>query len=303
MPSRARFHLLLIPVLCLCLRPAQADDTGEKQTKTAFSFLLRKSRMGNADPAPSFTVEGPRAEMPASLMDLVVAALNHNLDLRAKRLDPQIDQLRIAEARGAFDPVFTANQLTTHDEHPQNAVQFLSTGQLSLDYHEDIIHYEAGISGLLPTGTQYSIGSISERADNTFNEEASSRYHPEYTSTSRLTLTQPILRNFGFAANLAEVRLAKAGSTKSTQDYRGVVIKTLAEVCGAYFEMVFGQENLKVKQQAVELAQQLVTENQRRLDQGKMSPIDVSQARERLSEAKRCSARFRTCLAKNCCTT
>jgi outer membrane protein len=267
MASRLRYSVLLAAVAAASSFPNQA-------------------RAVAAVPAPSLALEGPRAEMPTTLVDLVVAALNHNLELRAKRLDPQIDQLRIIEAKGAFDPQFNFNQLTTHDQHPQNAVQFLSTGQLSLDYHEDIIHYETGFSGLLPTGGQWSLATISERSDNTFNEETSSRFHPEYTSTSRLTLIQPLLKNFGFSATLAEVRLAKAGFSKSSQDYRAAVIKTLAEVSGAYFEMVFGQENLKVKNQAVELAQRLVSENQRRLDQGKMSPIDVSQANERLSEAK-----------------
>jgi len=228
----------------------------------------------------------PDAPMPTSLQDLIVAALNTNLELRAKRLDPAFNKLTIDEAMGAFDPMFNFSSLATHDEHPQNSVEFLSTGQLSYTYEEDVLHYQAGFSGVLQSGMQWSVDTVSERANNTFNREASSIFHPEYTSISKVEITQPLLKNFGPAANLAEVRMNKSSYSKSIQDYRETVIKTVADVMGAYFEMVFGQENLKVKQEAVSLAEHLVDENQHRLDQGRMAPIDVTDAQERLSEAQ-----------------
>jgi outer membrane protein len=226
------------------------------------------------------------APMPTSLADLIVSALNSNLELQAKRLDPAVEKLRITEAWGAFDPNFTANQLVTHDQHPQNQIEFLSTGQVSYLYEEDIQHYEAGFTGLTPIGTQWLVDTVSERADNTFNRQSNSIFHPEYTTQSKLQITQPLLKNFGFGANLADVRLSKSAYAKSREDYRAVVIKTIADVMDAYYELVFGQENLKVKQEAVTLAQNLVKENTRRYDEGKMAPIDVTDARERLSEAQ-----------------
>lgn len=228
----------------------------------------------------------PDAPMPKSLQDLIVAALNSNLELRAKRLDPAFEKLTVDEAMGAFDPQFNFNSLATHDQHPQNTVEFLSTGQISYTYEEDVLHYEAGFSGLLQSGMQWSVNTVSERANNTFNRESSAIFHPEYTSISKVEITQPLLKNFGPAANLAEVRMNKSSYQKSIQDYRETVIKTIADVMGAYFEMVFGQENLKVKQEAVALAEHLVDENQHRLDQGRMAPIDVTDAQERLSEAQ-----------------
>ena len=246
-----------------------------------------KHKRNPAAPVPTFVPpEGADAPMPTTLMDLIVAALNGNIELRAKHLDPAFEKLRVNEAWGAFDPNFVANSLATHDQHPQNQVQFLSTGQISYLYEEDIRHYEAGFTGLLPTGTQYTLDTVAERAVNTFNRQSNSIFFPEYTTETKLQITQPLLRNFGFGANLADVRLNTAGYAKSRQDYRAVVIKTVADVMDAYFEMVFGQENLTVKREAVALAQHLVKENGRRLDQGKMAPIDVTDARERLSETQ-----------------
>jgi outer membrane protein TolC len=50
--------------------------------------------------------------------------------------------------------------------------------------------------------------------------------------------------------------------------------------------MVFAQENIRVKEEAVAVAEALVRDNQRRVDEGRMSPIDVTQAQSRVSEAK-----------------
>jgi outer membrane protein TolC len=82
------------------------------------------------------------------------------------------------------------------------------------------------------------------------------------------------------------VRLNKSALKVSQHELEITVIKLLATVTNAYFEMVFGQENLLVKRQAVELAENLVHESDRRVQEGKLAPLDVVQAKVRLSEAQ-----------------
>ena len=62
---------------------------------------------------------------------------------------------------------------------------------------------EGSLGGLLPTGTRYNITIRSYELKNTLNREALARYYPEYTSSTVLTLSQPLLRGAGFKANLA----------------------------------------------------------------------------------------------------
>jgi outer membrane protein TolC len=282
--------LLLAPSLARCA-PAAGIQSQGPVTDDEPDVVITETMKSNPENTvflspPVVKPDVPDVPMPGSLRDLIVAALNTNLELRAKRLDPAFNNLTVDEAMGAFDPQFNFNSLATHDEHPQNAVEFLSTGQISYTYEEDVLHYEAGFSGMLESGMQWNVDTVSERANNTFNRESSAIFHPEYTSISKVEITQPLLKNFGPGANLAEVRMNKSTYLKSVQDYRETVIKTIADVMGAYFELVFGQENLKVKQEAVTLAEHLVGENQHRLDQGRMAPIDVTDAEERLSEAQ-----------------
>lgn len=231
-----------------------------------------------------------RAETPAGapvpLHELLVAALNSNIELQAKRIDPQIQQFRVSGAQGAFDPTFAAGAFTSSSTMPQNQQQFLSTGSVSRLFEDETLRYEAGFMGKLQTGLTYTLSSSVERSDNTFNRQTTSLFHPEFTSKSTLAITQPLLRDFGFTANLAEVRLNKSALTVSKFELSSTVIKVMITTLNAYYEMAFGQENVLVKQQAVALAENLVHETDRRVEEGKMSKLDVIQARVRLSEAQ-----------------
>jgi outer membrane protein len=64
-----------------------------------------------------------------------------------------------------------------------------------------------------------------------------------------------------------------------------LVVNKVTETINAYYDLLFGQENLQVKREAEGVASLLLDENQRRFDAGTMAPIDVSQAEVRLSEA------------------
>lgn len=222
--------------------------------------------------------------------DLLVAALNTNIELTAKRIDPQIADFRVSGAKGAFDPAFAIGGFKSSSTLPQNQREFLATGSILTNgqriYQEELTRYEAGFIGKLQTGANYTLSTSIERSNNTFNRQATALYHPEFTSKTTLAITQPLLRDFGFAANLAEVRLSRSAAAISRHEVNATVIKVMATVLNAYYEMVFGQENLVVKQQAVALAENLVHESERRADEGKMSKLDIIQARGRLSETK-----------------
>lgn len=224
--------------------------------------------------------------VPVTLQDLLVAALNANLELQAKRIDPQIQQFRVTGALGAFDPAFAMGMVSSSIKQPQNQKDFLSTGSIARLYEDETIRYEAGITGKIQTGLTYSISSSSERSVDTFNRQVTSLYYPEYTTKTTLDITQPLLRDFGSSANLAEVRLNKSALLVSNFELSATVIKIMANVLNAYYEMVFGQENILVKQQSVALAESLVHETDHRVQEGKMGRLDVIQAGVRLSEAK-----------------
>jgi outer membrane protein TolC len=252
----------------------------------AFSIVIVSS-LAAADTAPAPVL---------TLHDLLVNAVNANLELSARRIDPEIQQNRLDGAWGAFEPSWVAGYSYSSSERPQNydgaGVLGGATGRYAPLFEENIRRGQTGITGRLPFGTQYELLTGVDRTDNTSIASGGSiispgaRFRPEYVSTSTLTITQPLLKDFGFAANLAEVRLQKSALKTARHDLTATALRILRDVASAYYEMVFAQENIRVKEEAIAVAEALVRDNQRRVDEGRMAPIDVTQANSRLSEAR-----------------
>lgn len=222
----------------------------------------------------------------STLQDLLLQALEANLEIQSRRIEPQIYEDRIRGSQGAFDPIVSFGALYEEAERALNQRDFLGTGQISRIYEEENERFQASLGGRLPTGLVYELIVDHARLDNTYNRQALSLYGPEFQSTAMLRLTQPLLRDFGFKANLAEVRLARNARNVSENEFRASVLSILGQTMSAYFEAVFAQENIRVKEQAITLAENLLHENRRRADEGKMAAIDVIQAQARVAEAK-----------------
>jgi outer membrane protein TolC len=110
-------------------------------------------------------------------------------------------------------------------------------------------------------------------------------YNPEFQSITVLNVTQPLLQGRGARSTLAENRLARIGVDEAGLRVRASAERLIGQILVTYAEVVFARENLKVKEDAVELAENLVKENRRRVEEGMMSPIDVTQAQARRAEA------------------
>lgn len=226
------------------------------------------------------------ATAPTTLQDLLLQALESNLEIQARRIEPQIYDDRVKGAWGVFDPTISFGALYEESERALNQRDFLGTGQISRLYDENNERFQASFGGRIPTGLVYELMVDHARLDNTYNRRALSLYGPEFQSNAILRITQPLLRDFGFHANLAEVRLAKNARNVSENEFRASVLRIIGQTMSAYFEAVFAQENIRVKQQSIELAENLLRENRRRAEEGKMASIDVIQAEARVAEAR-----------------
>ena len=249
-------------------------------------FALALPGLAFSQTVPTTTAAKAPAAAPVTLHELVLGALQANLEIQTKRLDTPIQDSRVLAAWGAFDPVLSLSALREQSEREQNQRDFLSTGQVARIFNEADNRYSLALGGRAPTGLTYELDVDHAKLDNTFNRQFTSLFHPEFQSSAVLRVTQPLLRDAGREINLAEVRLSENAKRVSVHEFRAAVLKIVGQTVAAYYEAVFGQENVRVKQQAIELAQNLVRENTRRVEQGGMSPIDVTQAQARLAEAR-----------------
>ena len=202
-----------------------------------------------------------------------------SLDLNIERISPRIENWSIVRERSAFEPVATA-QANYQDAH--TALDPTASASLAgrpPEIHQSILGANPSLSGKLPTGTEYNFAA---------NE---SRYHGDYVRSNfqfnggtTLTLSQPLLKNFGFNANLAGLRVARKNKEIAGLGLAHKLIDVISDVGTAYYELVFAIENHKAGLDGLRSAENLLRENRALVKAGLLSPLEVTQAEAGLAE-------------------
>ena len=90
--------------------------------------------------------------------------------------------------------------------------------------------------------------------------------------------TQPLLRGFKTDNQRRQLIVSQINRDISDIDLEETIANTLADVRAAYWDLSYAVAAVGVQEQALELAEQLVRDNQARVEIGTLAPIDVVQA-------------------------
>ncbi|MDV7400996.1 TolC family protein, partial [Arthrospira platensis SPKY1] len=105
------------------------------------------------------------------------------------------------------------------------------------------------------------------RARNTITRtNPTSIFDPEYQSFAGISVKQPLLRGFGPRANRAQLRVAQLELGVSFFEKEIMISNQLVELINAFHDILYAQENLRVKNDALRLAQTLLEDNRRRVE-------------------------------------
>lgn len=202
-----------------------------------------------------------------SLDEAIQLALSRNKAVKVDAYFRSIARANLLEATGHFDPSINFRRAYAEDGSPA------TTGPLvtQLTKTDD---YALSLDGITPWGLSYSVGGNALNRRGTFNGFADN-----YRTFGGVTVTQPLLRGFGFGANLFGVRVAKVDRAISDWTFRQSVVATVTQVLIAYSEIIYARENLQTARRARDLVASLVESNERRFRAGTMSESDVLQAR------------------------
>ena len=247
---------------------------------------IRKSMLGMCFCILSFTASSISA---LTLNEAIQLALDNNLTIKAQSINVALGTEGINIAEGQNAPSFFSSVNYEDLSRRQNAIEFTSTGELNLDriFEEDNLRSAAGVRYRTIYGTQIEAGVQASRLENTITRSGgASIFDPEYQSTVSLSVIQPLLKNFSTDSNLIEQNLASIEAKRSEAEYDLVLTNQMIELLNVFYDCLFGQENLAAKLQSVETANALLESNKSRQSAGQMSPIDVSIAEVRVSEAQ-----------------
>lgn len=209
--------------------------------------------------------------MPISIDDAVKMALENNLGVQQERLSPQIQAYGVAEAQGAFVPALISQLSQSSNTAPPS--DFLSQGGSSAAVTNTNFGTSAGIQQQLRWfGTSYQLSWQGTRAT---NDAPRTIYSPELGSNLRLSVTQPLLRNFRIDAYREQLLLSKNAEQTSNLQLQQQITQTSRNVRAAYYDLVGSIASLQVAQQSLDIARQSLADNQRRIEVGTIPAIDL----------------------------
>lgn len=208
---------------------------------------------------------------PLTLDDAVTLALQRNQALKVSAFTPDIARANVLAEYGRFDPALTFRRTYSEGE------TLVSTAPLinSLTQRDE---YALALGGVAPWGLTYSFNATANNQRGTFN-----RFTDNYVTFGGLSITQPLLRGFGFGSNLASLRIAKADRGIADWQYRQAVIDTVTDVVLVYTTLLQARESVRIAQLSRDLTAQLVRQSERRNQVGAISDADVLLARSRLA--------------------
>jgi outer membrane protein TolC len=128
---------------------------------------------------------------------------------------------------------------------------------------------------VLPWGGSYNANWSNQRVTTT---DITRYYSPQLTSTLNLGYTQPLIRNFSIDQIRDQVQLSQKARDLSDIQLQAVIVGTTRNVRNAYWDLATAIANLKAQQQSLELSQQSLTDNKKRVEIGTLAPIDIVQA-------------------------
>jgi outer membrane protein len=260
--------LCALPALCLALNaaaqqpptatPAAGTTTATNQSATVLRDLTRKTRV-------------------LSLPDCISLALQHNFDIQIQRYNPQIEQYALRSLYGAYDPTLTLTAAKSYNGSPGGLVSTTNGTFIATGTERESDTYTPDLKGVLPSGLTYELnGSWSRNSVRPAGFD--SWLPPTWSADPGITLDQPLLKNFWIDNTRLQIRLNKAALKISEQALRLQIMTTVTAVKTAYYNLLYARGNIDANATALKLAQQLVSENQKRVEVGSLAPLDEKQS-------------------------
>ena len=246
----------------------------EVRSLPALRGLAWHGRAQAAVVALALLTAGAASPLRAATLTLNTAierALANNQDLKVSSFGPQIANANVLAEYGRFDPELTFRRTYTEDQLPITTSPLVKQVTQTDDY-------ALSLGGLTPWGLAYDLGATANNRRGSFN-----RFNDEFVTFGGVSVTQPLLRGFGFGANLANLRIAKADRRISEWQHRQNVIDTVTDVVLAYNTVLLAKESLRIARFSRGLTAQLVDQNEKKNRIGTMSDADVIQARAQLA--------------------
>jgi outer membrane protein TolC len=232
-------------------------------------------------------VHGDKLEL--SLKNYLELVMANNTDVQLQRLTIEAPKNAIQRAFGVWDPRATAQFTSTRATVPATSQLEGATDVKTLSQP-----FSGQVTQLLPTGTNYTVGfnAAKSTSNNSFNS-----YNPALSSSLSVNFSQPLLQNRGTYVNHLTVMMSRSSLRISEYQMRNQIMNLVSQAENAYWDVISARETLRVSESAEGAANEFLKLQQRQLELGALSPLDIYQSQQTVAQRKVATAQARFQLA------
>ncbi|UFS72861.1 TolC family protein [Geomonas sp. RF6] len=211
--------------------------------------------------------EGP---VNLTIKDAIRLVVQQNPDVRIELYNPAIAEAELRRELAIFDPVLSLQGAYTRTTNPNsNTINFGIPRQ-------DLVQLDAGASKLLSTG-----GTVGVTFNNSWTKTSgipSAVVSDYYQSDLLLTLSQPLLKNFGRELTELNITVARFNKEGSLDRFRTRLSDTVAQLRNDYFTLYTLREDLEVRRTSLALSQRILEETRARVKAGVLPAMEILSA-------------------------
>lgn len=187
-------------------------------------------------------------------------ALENNLAIQIEKVSIPLSEEVVTERRARFDPLLFGEFISRRYEE-----------QTSWALSGAPIYKENEQRGKFGLRKRFTVGMEAEsylQTSRTKNNSELEGLEPKYRDFFVLSLRQPLLQDFGTTVNTTDIRVAENDRTIREKGFTLQVMTTLDQAEQIYHDLSGAIETLRLREESLRLAQELLANNRKRFEAG-----------------------------------
>ena len=214
------------------------------------------------------------------LKEVIVLALKNNLEIAIAKLDPGIVETDIMREESVYDPNFYLQ--FGKDRSVTQVGNFLAgAGEDSIwqqNWNLDIDVTKRFVTG---TSAELRWNTNESKTDFLFQQLV-----PQYKSELNLSLTQPLLKDFGTSIGKSMISIANLNYKISESQFKNRVMDIIYQIQNIYWNIYFQRKDYEARASSLKAAENLLKEFKIRIDAGTLALIEIYEAEASVAERK-----------------
>jgi outer membrane protein TolC len=248
-----------------------------------FLGLIMEAKQPNTEGLPPLALspiekaQKDGTALPISLIEITKLALQQNLDIAIQDTNEELNQKKIIEQFGNYDPQLTSQLAVSSSKSANTQTYDSSAGSFN---QQDNSSWNFTFRQAVKTGGTFQTQWNTSRGE---SNSTAVVFNPNYRSSLTVQFTQPLWRNLKLDSNRANIKLANLDLTTSNSQFKQKVTDTIANIQTSYWNLVSAVRNYDIRRDSVQLAQTNLRDNRKKVDVGTIAPIEVTDAEQQVA--------------------